>query len=117
MNCHAMLDRQTVEIEKLAEAVLVERPIISWVKVHNLPDFVYFNHSRHFIAGVACQRCHGDVAHMERIEQVAPLTMGWCLDCHREHAGVPTSTLRRAAKRLVETPPTATALNCVSCHY
>src|SRR6266581_989105 len=88
MNCHSMLEKQTVEIEKLKEAVQMGRPI-AWVKVHNLPDFVYFNHSQHVLNGVQCQRCHGPVETMERVEQVSPLTMGWCLDCHRENAHVP----------------------------
>src|SRR6266699_3334579 len=116
MNCHSVLEKQTVAIEKLKEAVQQERPI-RWVKVHNLPDFVYFNHSRHVLSGVACQSCHGPVETMARIEQVSELTMGWCLTCHREHAGVPTNTLERAAKRFTETPKPATGLDCASCHY
>src|SRR5437899_6286658 len=58
MNCHSILEKQTVEIEKMKEAVQMGRPI-AWVKVHNLPDFVYFNHSQHVLSGVECQRCHG----------------------------------------------------------
>ena len=117
MNCHGLLEKQTVEIERFKEAAQLDRPLMSWVKVHNLPDFVYFNHSRHVLSGVACQNCHGDVENMQRIEQVMPLTMGWCLTCHREHAGVPTSTLDRAARRFSETPKPATGLDCASCHY
>jgi hypothetical protein len=117
MNCHGMLEKQTIEIEQFKEAAQLDRPLVAWVKVHNLPDFVYFNHSRHVLSGVDCQRCHGDVASMARVEQVKPLTMGWCLECHREHAGVPTSTLERAAKRFSETPKPATGLDCASCHY
>ena len=82
MNCHNLVEKQTAEIEKLKESVQEQRPI-RWIKVHNLPDFVYFNHSQHVLSGVACQRCHGSVERMERIEQVAPLNMGWCLQCHR----------------------------------
>jgi len=63
MNCHLMLEKQTAAIEKLKEAVQQQRPIV-WVKVHNLPDFVYFNHSQHVLSGVACQRCHGPVETM-----------------------------------------------------
>jgi hypothetical protein len=59
------------------------RPI-EWIKVHDLPDFVSFDHSRHVTAGVACQRCHGPVESMDRITQVSDLTMGWCVNCHRE---------------------------------
>lgn len=58
---------------------------VKWVRVHNLPDFVYFNHSQHVtVAGVECQKCHGPVEEMEILEQFAPLTMGWCISCHRE---------------------------------
>jgi len=119
MNCHSMLDKQTVELERVKEASVIDKPLLSWTKIHNLPDFVYFNHSQHVSNGVACQRCHGPVETMQRVEQFAPLTMGWCLECHREHAGVPTNTLGRAAKRLSPnaTPLTAPELNCVSCHY
>ena len=61
-----------------------EKPV-KWVRIHNLPDFVYFNHSQHVtVAGVDCQKCHGPVEEMEIVEQFAPLTMGWCIDCHRE---------------------------------
>ncbi len=58
---------------------------VKWVRIHNLPDFAYFNHSQHVtVAGVACQTCHGEVQEMEIVEQFAPLTMGWCINCHRE---------------------------------
>ncbi|WP_026450829.1 c-type cytochrome [Aequorivita capsosiphonis] len=58
---------------------------VKWVRIHNLPDFAYFNHSQHVtVAGVACQTCHGEVEKMEVMEQFAPLTMGWCISCHKE---------------------------------
>lgn len=58
---------------------------IKWVRVHNLPDFAYFNHSQHVtVAGVKCQKCHGPVETMEEVYQHSPLTMGWCIDCHKE---------------------------------
>lgn len=58
---------------------------VEWVRVHNLPDFVYFNHSQHVsVAGVECQTCHGPVEEMEVVSQHAPLTMGWCINCHRD---------------------------------
>lgn len=56
---------------------------IHWNRVHKLPDFVYFSHQWHVKAGVACQTCHGPVEEMEVVRQFAPLTMGWCMDCHR----------------------------------
>lgn len=62
-----------------------EQKPIKWIRIHNLPDFVYFNHSQHVtVAGVECQKCHGPVEEMEVMKQFAPLTMGWCINCHRE---------------------------------
>jgi len=116
MNCHSILEKQTVEIEKLKEAVDLQRPI-RWVKVHNLPDFVYFNHSQHVQSGVACQSCHGAVEKMDRIEQVSPLTMGWCLRCHREHAKMPVNDFERAALSLKQKQKPTAGLDCASCHY
>lgn len=58
---------------------------IKWVRVHNLPDFVYFNHSQHVtVGGLKCQKCHGPVEEMDEMRQFSPLTMGWCIDCHKE---------------------------------
>jgi hypothetical protein len=118
MNCHSLLEKQTTEIEKLVEAVQQQRPI-RWVKVHNLPDFVYFNHSQHVLSGVACQQCHGPIQDMDRVRQDRPLTMGWCLDCHREHAQLPAASLQRSWLALWRKPkpkPVA-GLDCASCHY
>ena len=116
MNCHNLVEKQTAEIQKLKEAVQDQRPI-KWVKVHNLPDFVYFNHSQHVLSGVACQRCHGPVEQMDVVRQVFPLTMGWCLECHREHAKVPTAVFQRAVLSLSQRPKPAAGLDCTSCHY
>ena len=116
MNCHSLLEKQTAEIEKLVEAVQQQRPI-RWVKVHNLPDFVYFNHSQHVLSGVACQQCHGPIQDMDRVRQDRPLTMGWCLDCHREHANLPTASLRRSLLALKQRPNPVAGLDCASCHY
>ncbi len=58
---------------------------IKWIRIHNLPDFAYFNHSQHVtVAGVKCQKCHGPVEEFDEMRQYSPLTMGWCIDCHRE---------------------------------
>lgn len=58
---------------------------VEWVRIHNLPDFAYFNHSQHVtVAGIQCQKCHGPVEEFEVMYQFAPLTMGWCINCHRE---------------------------------
>jgi hypothetical protein len=116
MNCHGLLEKQTVEIEKMKEAVQQRRPV-AWVKVHNLPDFVYFNHSQHVQSGVACQRCHGEVEKMDRVAQVKPLTMGWCLGCHRESAHVPTNTFVRVATNVAAKQKPFAGQDCTSCHY
>lgn len=82
------------EIQKLYNAVgwdpatqsyTGETHPVKWVRIHNLPDFVYFNHSQHVsVAGVQCQTCHGPIEEMEIVHQESPLTMGWCINCHRE---------------------------------
>ncbi len=101
MNCHGLLEKQTGEIEKVREAFYQQRSV-HWVKVHNLPDFVYFNHSQHVrVGGVKCQECHGAVETMVRVKQDAPLNMGWCLDCHKKR-GV---------------GETETKTDCIRCHY
>lgn len=84
----------TAEIQKLYDAVGWDKNTMSytgkvkpvkWVRIHNLPDFAYFNHSQHVsVAGVECQTCHGPVETMEIMRQHSPLTMGWCVNCHRE---------------------------------
>lgn len=67
------------------QAYTGETEPVKWVRIHNLPDFAYFNHSQHvMVAGVKCQKCHGPVEEMEIMSQHAPLTMGWCINCHRE---------------------------------
>jgi len=117
MNCHNIVEKQTAEIEKLKEAVQQERPI-RWVKIHNLPDFVYFNHSQHVQSGMACQTCHGPVEQMDRVQQKAPLTMGWCLECHREHAKIETNDVKRVALSLGgKFPKPVAGTDCTSCHY
>jgi hypothetical protein len=58
---------------------------IEWIKIHNLPDHVYFNHAQHVVAGkVSCQSCHGNIQEMDKVKQVSELSMGWCINCHRE---------------------------------
>jgi len=115
MNCHSQLKLASAELEKLHEAV-AQRRAIRWIKVHNLPDFVYFNHSQHVLRGIACQACHGRVEAMDRVCQVAPLTMGWCLRCHRAKGIVPPS-LRGAAAVRGGTAAAIGGQDCSKCHY
>ena len=82
------------EIQKLYKAVgwsqaeqsyTGESQPVKWIRIHNLPDFAYFNHSQHvMVGGIECQTCHGPVQEMEVMYQFSPLTMGWCINCHRE---------------------------------
>lgn len=82
MNCHATLRTTSEKLEPVRQSYLTGEPI-HWVRVHDLPDFVYFNHSAHVRRGVGCVECHGRVDRMEVVYQVQPLSMRWCLDCHR----------------------------------
>jgi tellurite resistance protein TehA-like permease len=93
MNCHTEVKKTSPEIQKLSRATATGEPI-AWLKVHSLPDHAFFSHARHLAGGVACQTCHGPVETMARVRQAAPLTMGWCLDCHRgrgDFAGAPAA--------------------------
>ncbi len=84
MNCHGELRRGSPEIEKIYTAIEKNEPI-QWVRIHNLPDLSYFNHSQHVkVAGLECETCHGNIKEMEVVQQVSLLTMGWCINCHRE---------------------------------
>lgn len=90
MNCHTHIQNGqgkegvSPEIQKIYDAVDNNQPI-EWVRVHNLPDLAYFNHSQHVVVGqVECQTCHGPIQEMEVVGQHSALTMGWCIDCHRQ---------------------------------
>ncbi len=85
MNCHSQVLNDSPILEPVRTSVAEDRPI-PWVRVDRLPDFVYFDHSAHIAQGVGCEVCHGRVDLMPRVRQVRPLTMGWCLDCHRDPA-------------------------------
>lgn len=94
MGCHKMIasdgqdgNPNRPELEKLkAFWADGKGDPIPWVKVHDLPDYVYFSHKRHVLGGVQCQECHGQVQEMGVAQRVASLQMGWCLDCHAQHA-------------------------------
>lgn len=90
MNCHTHIQNVggkegvSPEIQKIYNAVDNNTPI-EWVRVHNLPDLAYFNHSQHVkVGGIECQTCHGPIQEMEVVGQHSALTMGWCIDCHRQ---------------------------------
>ncbi len=90
------------------------RPI-PWIRVHNLPDFVAFDHSVHVTRGLACAECHGPVQSMERVHQSRDLSMGWCVNCHRSH-GVEAS-MGVSPDHVKLDPSQHVSTDCAACHY
>ena len=82
MNCHSQIWLQSPYLEPVRESYRTDRSI-EWTRVHDLPDFVYFDHSIHVNKGVGCETCHGRVDEMPLVWQAARLQMSWCLECHR----------------------------------
>ena len=85
MNCHTIVKRDSELLAPVLASASSDRPM-RWVRVHKVPEYAYFAHNVHVNAGVGCSSCHGDIASMEEVRQVEPLSMGWCLDCHRNPA-------------------------------
>jgi len=83
MNCHVTILPNSPRLAPVRESYQTGLPL-KWVKVHDLPQYVYFNHAAHLNAGVGCVSCHGRVDQEEVVAQVEPLSMGWCLECHRQ---------------------------------
>lgn len=84
MNCHSQIKTESPEIKKIYRAIERKQPV-QWVRIHNLPDLAYFNHSQHTqVGGLECQTCHGPIEKMDVVYQYSALTMGWCINCHRE---------------------------------
>jgi hypothetical protein len=82
MNCHSQILATSAYLEPVRESMRTDHSI-QWVKVHDLPDFVYFNHSIHVNKGVGCTTCHGQIDQMPLMWTVSTLQMEWCLECHR----------------------------------
>jgi len=82
MNCHATINVESEKMIPVRESYTSGLPI-RWVRVHDLPDYVYFDHSAHVTRGISCVACHGRIDTMEVVYQAESLRMGWCLDCHR----------------------------------
>lgn len=136
MNCHRAVKTESPEIQKLwlatdwqAETNTIgpnARPI-EWIRIHNLPDLAYFNHSQHVVVGnIQCQTCHGPIETMDQVSQYSLLTMGWCIDCHRKtevnsKGNVYYDSLVEIHKRLDgDTPMTVEDIGgteCSNCHY
>lgn len=93
--CHDVVLPTRPEIEKVLSYKERDEPI-PWVRIHDLPDYVRFTHKRHVRAGLGCDTCHGDVGEMDVVEQVSPLSMGWCLSCHQQRQ---------------------VSVDCLICHY
>ena len=142
MNCHTYINEGTItgttEISKIYEAVGFdpdsktyiegyEQQPIKWVRIHNLPDLSYFNHSQHVVAGkVECQTCHGPIEEMDVVYQHAELTMGWCIDCHRttevamegnEYYTELHAQLKEKYKGQKITVDKIGGIECGKCHY
>ncbi len=97
MSCHLVVATQSEHIQKLTQAYYAGQSI-AWEKVHLLPDHVKFDHSAHIQAGTSCNTCHGPVESMPVVYQWSSLSMGWCVNCHRQ-------------------PEHNAPLNCTTCHY
>ena len=141
MNCHKAISEGPLtgkaEIAKIYDAVgwnpatgKYDKPQhpLKWNRVHALPDFAYFNHSQHVVVGKQdCKNCHGDIATMDVAQQVSPLTMGWCIDCHRktEVPGMASNPyyadLHAKLKEKYKGEPITVekmgGLDCIKCHY
>jgi len=102
MNCHNMIKPDSDKLTLIRESFKNGTPM-EWIRVHKSPDYVYFDHSAHITVGVGCASCHGNIAEMEVVAQIKPLSMGWCLDCHRN----PDDHLRPASEitNMTWTPP------------
>ena len=89
MGCHSIIKTESARLAGVRASWETGQPI-EWVKVHKLPEHAYFDHSVHLNAGVGCSTCHGRIDQMDVVRQDQPLSMGWCLECHRD----PTPNLR-----------------------
>ena len=127
MNCHTAIHKESAKLLPVREAYTGETPL-EWVKVHDVPDYVYFNHSAHVTRGVGCESCHGRIDMMEEVYQAKALTMGWCLDCHRNpeqnlrpldkitEMGYAPDDQEQLGAELAATNKINPPLNCSTCH-
>ena len=128
MNCHSQIRTQSAALLPVRESYATGMPI-PWVRVHDLPDYAYFDHSAHVTRGIGCVSCHGRVDKMEVVYQANSLTMGWCLDCHRNPEGhlrppaqvtkmdwVPPEDQRTLGLRLREENRINPSTDCSTCH-
>lgn len=121
MNCHKAIKEGPKygekEIAKIYKAYDNNLPI-EWVRVHNLPDLSYFNHQQHVVAGeLECQQCHGEIEKMEVVYRDDPLSMGWCINCHRETEVRSEYYHDVLGRKDIKTVEDIGGLNCARCHY
>ena len=128
MNCHEAIAWDKGEMEPVRKSIENGKPI-PWVRVHDLPDYVYFDHQAHVGQGVSCVSCHGRVDTMEQVYQSKTLSMGWCLECHRDAAPhvrplehvtdldwIPDKDARELGCELMEQNEISPSTDCSTCH-
>jgi hypothetical protein len=129
MNCHNQIRTNSLKLLPVRESWATGQPV-EWVNVHQLPDYAHFSHASHVNNGVGCETCHGRIDQMEVVRQVESMSMGWCLECHRQPelflrpqdqittmgyvqpADFVQRNLDRIAQEKVQPP-----VNCSACHY
>lgn len=128
MNCHNQIQTDSENLELVRESWETGKSI-EWIRVHNLADYAYFNHSAHVTVGVGCESCHGRVDKMEVVYQAEPLSMSWCLDCHREPEkyirpvdevttmGYEVENQLELGRELVDKQNIHAPTYCQGCHY
>lgn len=102
MGCHSKVWRESQQFAPVRASIASGRPI-AWQRVNAVPDFVFFDHSIHVAKGVGCVTCHGRVDQMQSVTQATPLTMRWCLDCHRDPG--PNLRPKELVASMAWTPP------------
>ena len=128
MNCHRLVKRDSPLLEPIRDSASSGRPM-RWVRVHKLPDYAYFEHRSHIAAGIGCVTCHGRIDEMEVVTQMQPLSMSWCLDCHRNPGPnrrpvsevtnmkwAPPKDATALAAKLQEERPVHPPVECSGCH-
>lgn len=128
MNCHNAVLPESELLEPIRESWATGKSV-EWIRVHNLPDYAYFNHAAHVNVGVGCESCHGRVDQMDVVYQAEPLSMSWCIDCHRnpeEHLrpveevttmGYQAEDQLLLGAELVKKNNVTPPLYCQGCHY
>jgi hypothetical protein len=128
MNCHSVILRDSPKLEPIRQSLASGMPM-RWIRVHALPNFAYFSHRVHVRAGVGCVSCHGRIDRMEVVTQAEPLSMSWCLDCHRNPAPnlrpvdqvtnmqwVPPPDQLEQARAIIEQKHLRPPVDCSGCH-